>query len=303
MALPELQKRLVEHLSNYRDSVSIFKTSTLPESKVVAETSAWVSRMTGQTERDEPADIHVREGKKSSVLFFPEGIRAKVYHASNAVVIKRGYAPMDHLIRDDQGTDYFTEQCLKIADRLALETRRVSEEETLEFEKLWRIKGNGVTLKGEVGKPVLCRVVGAFRRTIQALPVWGGASCFVQLAAEGAVASLGVDWRAIEPEVVDKVAIRDPLEAAAQVVATLEAKVPGFELVAEDWLPEQFSLGYFSLPKGRSQGYLQPVYVARLRSTGWTSLNHMIVLPAALKQFEPLERCLATPPLTTRVDK
>jgi hypothetical protein len=67
--------------------------------------------------------------------------------------------------------------------------------DNLQFERLWQIKATGMTLSGQRGVVALCRVVGAFRRYLYELPVWGRASAVVELADDNVIAAAGIDWR------------------------------------------------------------------------------------------------------------
>jgi hypothetical protein len=87
-----------------------------------------------------------------------------------------------------------------------------------------------------------------------------------------------------------------PDEAAAHVVKELSSFAPGSEVSTKDYMPEMFSLGYFSLPKRREQAFMQPVYVALLRAQGNTTLNRMIVVPGAITGYKSICRIATTPP-------
>lgn len=127
-------------------------------------------------------------------------------------------------------------------------------------------------------------------------PILGCASVHIQLAADSVIYSFGRDWRLEKP--IDYIQNIDLEDAAEKVVKDLLGKMPGaYEITNKEYIPEQFSLGYFSLPKRMGQGYFQPVYVALIRGIGRFSMNHLIVVPAAVISIEPIYRHVGSPSL------
>ena len=61
-------------------------------------------------------------------------------------------------------------------------------------------------------------------------------------------------------------------------------------ITTEDFEPQFFSLGYFSMPKRQQQKYMQPVYIAEFNDMGLTTWSHLIVVPATSHVYEPFKR-------------
>ncbi|WP_433433085.1 hypothetical protein [Nonomuraea sp. CA-141351] len=118
----------------------------------------------------------------------------------------------------------------------------------------------------------------------------------MKLAANELVESVGVDWRERITEPVDQVRLIEPNDAVRCVLAELAANMPGHLPTIEEYEPELFAVGYFSLPKRRPQGFLQPAYVAALRARGDTTMSRLIVVPGAVAAYEALSRITAAPP-------
>jgi hypothetical protein len=113
------------------------------------------------------------------------------------------------------------------------------------------------------------------------------------------VSGVGVDWRPVAPEPVDRAKIIDPERAARAILADLAGRLPGGEFTDKDFDVALFSLGYLSLPKRRAQGMLAPVYVALLERRGWSMINHVVAVPATEKIYESVARIVAMPPRET----
>jgi len=170
-------------------------------------------------------------------------------------------------------------------------------DEDLRFERLWRLKAAGVTEEGERSATALTRVVGAYRRHIGRLPVLGRASAFVEIAAEGKPVTAGVDWRPVLEEPIDETPILSSEEGAVRALAELQRFNPDRKVTLEDYTPDLFELGYFSLAKRSQQAVMQPTFVAMFKPTGsFPSIGRIVVVPAAPNAYEPISRPLAVPP-------
>jgi hypothetical protein len=180
-----------------------------------------------------------------------------------------------------------------------------SDLEQIEFERLWKIKASAITIADKVKVPeVLCRVIGAFRRQINKIPVYGRASVFVKLAGNNTVQSAGIDWRLIETEPVDEIKIIDIDEAAETILRNIGVYLPNKVITSKMCKPEFFSLGYFSLPRNRYQRFMQPAYIATFKSTGSTSLNPAAVISASKDIYESLSpiHAASTPMERTKIE-
>lgn len=240
----------------------------------------------------------VRRDAACTSVFLQEGIRVKAFHASGAILLDRGWNPMTKIIATV--AESADESLLKRQAEEAVRQMRLAPAyngEELRFERLWRVKATGITREGERGPVALTRAVAAFRRYIGDLPVWGRASVFVELAAEGQVAAAAVDWRPVATEALDYARVLSPQEGAVRVLGELQTFLPGGTYTIDEYRPELFALGYFSLPKRRVQTVMQPVYVAMFRPTGpIPSLARLIVVPATEHAYEPLGRLVSAPP-------
>ena len=118
----------------------------------------------------------------------------------------------------------------------------------------------------------------------------------MQVAGGDQIDSMGVDWRPIDPNAFDHVKVITPDDAAARMISDLQSRTPGSELSPDDVDIAMFALGYFSLPKRRSQTALTPVYVAMVSTQGWGTLNHLLVTSASELEYETYSRIAEAPP-------
>lgn len=292
-----LLKALLDKLTNYRATVPVFaiQARSLDElDKTAVEAGLRFAKTAGFGDMR----YSIRRQENKTVVQFQEGISAHIFHASGAVSLHRGSRPMEKII-----TAYADRADLKLLQRQTeeavkhLELVQPTKAEKFRFERLWRLKASGITPDGKAGPVALTGVVGAFRRFIGELPVWGRASIFVQLAAENQIAAAGVDWRPIADKAFDKAKIVSPKEGALRVLSELQTFLPGKVFTRKNYIPEFFSLGYFSMPKRRAQTVMQPVYVAMFRPAGSVpSTGRVIVVPAGVNVYESIARSLVAPP-------
>ena len=293
-----LLKTLVEKVANYKASVPVYR---IPERSLddldrsVVQAGRNLAKAAGYGEMR----YSIRRAQNSTVVQFQEGMSAHVLHASGAMSLHRGWRPLDKII-----TPYADRADLKLLQAQAEEAvKRLSlvqpgKTEELRFERLWRLKAAGITREGKTGAVALTRVVGAFRRYIGGMPVWGRASIFAHIAAEGQIAAAGADWRPIVEQAVDSAKVLSPEDGAVRVLQELQTFLPDKIFTRRDYTPAFFSLGYISLPKRRAQSVMQPVYVAMFNPVGtFPSVGRLIVVPAGLKTYESIARTVVTPPL------
>jgi hypothetical protein len=239
-----------------------------------------------------------RRSRARTMFHLQENIQATVFHASGALLLDANVAPMDAIIASD--ADSVDDRDIRrLADSALerLDVQPLKGLETLEFERLWRLKATGITQEGKRGTVALTRVVGAYRRHIGALPVFGRASVFVEVAADRKLVSAGIDWRPMVERPIDKTRVVSPEEGAERVIRDVQRFDPERRITLDDYMPGFFSLGYFSLPKRRHQAFLQPAYVAMLAPTGpIPSTGRLVVVPAAPEAYEPLARPHDVPP-------
>jgi hypothetical protein len=236
-----------------------------------------------------------------TLVRMPLGARAVIYHASGAMKLVTGLKPMESLFNKLEEREKLIGLVKETADRLKLH-ELVRQNEILRFERLWQIKAAAADRKGQTVEPVLCRVVGAYRHFVGELPVWGAASVAVKLANEGTLDSLTVQMRQTTSEVIDRVEILRPEQAARQVFLQLsglmgESKIP----VSEVAKPRTLRFGYLSLSKRKAQRVLAPVYIAEIEIEGQEeSQAYVFVTPATEKTYLPLPNGSEAPPTPLR---
>jgi len=72
----------------------------------------------------------------------------------------------------------------------------------------------------------------------------------------------------------------------------------------KDFTVDFFALGYFSHAKTMYQTVLQPVYVAKFISNGFSKMGHVITVPAAGTPYESICRKMTPPPFNSqRIEK
>ncbi len=286
-----LERKLVDKLSHYRDTAPVHRIEPRPLDELEHIATDVAHSAAGR----EDGKSRVVRGKARTDIALADGFRARVYHASGALAARAGFAPMEHLIGEGADKGALTETAIATAKRLGLD-RLGTTVERLAFERLWQIKATGMNREQVRGREVVCRAIGAFRRYVNDLPVWGRASAIVELAGDRRIGGAAVDWRPIAPHAIDRAKVLDPERAARAVLSDLEGRLPGGELTEKDFDVTMFSLGYISLPKRRAQGVLAPVYVAMLQHRGWTTMNHVVVVNGSEKVYESVSRIAAGPP-------
>jgi hypothetical protein len=280
-----LKQELVEKLSNFHKSMPVYSIKKLSYNEMLELGKYYSSRF---MRRDTAGLFRVSQRDDDSTLIHLSlDINMRIYHNSNTVTISRKMGPLEHLIKERFDKKKLSEIAINEMKKLELEKISRLSFEQLKFEILWQIKCGGVTIEEERTPVFLCRIVGAFRRYINEVPVYGRASSFIRLAGENMIESVGIDWRQINEKPIDNAKIIDPKIAAEKILDDLSSTTPKKVLTSEDYKPEFFALGYFSKPKRRQQNYMQPVYIAMFQDLGWTAWKRLIVIPATEHVYEP----------------
>ncbi|WP_278235924.1 hypothetical protein [Isoptericola sp. AK164] len=232
-------------------------------------------------------------GRAARMLRDPDRGRLAVFHASGAVALKTSVGPFDELFDGDPGDDELATHARKHLERLGV-TELVADGESLELERLWRIRAAGSDPDGAVSEPVLCRAVGAFRHTVGDLPVLGRASAHVELTGKGSVSAASTLLRspAGHSRPLATVAARDPYDAAEEVAHRL-AKLLGSRDLGDEITPRGFSFGYLSLGRRRPQSVLAPFFVADVTigsGPGRTKSAHLLPVAGSDERFLSLPR-------------
>ncbi|MGI0031458.1 MAG: hypothetical protein ACRD80_07725 [Nitrososphaeraceae archaeon] len=228
-----------------------------------------------------------------TLVNLPKNTKMRIYRNSNTVTIEQKISPQEYTFRKNLDERQLAEMALNTMKKLELHKYRLPIEQ-IGFETLWQIKKGGVTREKKELPIILCRIVGAFRRHINKIPVCGGASIFIKIATEGLVESVGIDWREINQKPIAEEKIIEPSIGVEKILNDLNSILPNMD-VTEYVEPQFFSLGYFSLPKRQQQKYMQPVYIAGFNDVGFTTWEHLIVVPATSHVYEPFKRALEEP--------
>jgi hypothetical protein len=224
-----------------------------------------------------------------SLVRLPQGAYAAVYHASGAVKLSAGLAPMEHLFKEPESRAVLTQRAEAFVKDLGLHDS-LGRAESLVFERLWQVKAAAADRSGQMIDAVLCRAVGAFRHHIEGIPVLGPASVAVQIAGDGSLDTLAMLVRAPAGEVLEMAKLLPPERVArlmTQRVAERFAHAKG-EVKVE--CREGLRFGYLSLPKRKLQRLLAPVYLASFDVTHEQERQGFVLaLPATEKSYLPLE--------------
>jgi hypothetical protein len=286
----------------------VIRTRALGLRELEADVFALARRFVANDGKPLDTKLAIRRDKGRIVANLPEGWRVIAFEASGALLGKRHLGSLEQPITYEQDAPAFEQQLKDKTRALGLDVL-ADDRNRLIFERLWRIKAGSISVAGERGSDLLCRIVGSFRRELAGLPVWGRASVFVELGGESVITAAGRDWRRCVDEPLEEVPIIDPDAGATRVLEELSPRVGGRSLTSDDYEPELFALGYFSFPVRRPQGYFQPVYVAKLNAVGRSrpkevaSPNEIIVVAASAGAYEPLAPATAAPPLTAERPK
>lgn len=224
-----------------------------------------------------------------TVIKMPMGARAVLYHASGAMEITRGLNPMESLFKENiDDKPYLTKLVEGIFSRSKLR-EALAPNNRLEFERLWSIKAAAGDREGKVVRPVLCRVIGAYRQFVGQLPVLGAASVAVKVAAQGELDSLSYRVRETTGEVIERAELARPEQAARQVLLQLKSLMGKSKLNLDETAEVQwFQLGYFSLSKRKAQRVLAPTYLAAISIAGQERQAYLFAVPATEVAYLPL---------------
>ena len=227
-----------------------------------------------------------------TLVQLPGNAYAVVYHASGALKLWSGVAPMDKLYKEMPNLDSETARAREVIKGMGL-ADQLPRGQSISFERLWQLKAAGADRSGKMSEPVLCRTVTAFRHMIDDVPVLGAASLAVKLTGDGSVDTLSMQIRNTGAEVLDRAKIVHPERAIRQIVQQVKDKFSHLKEGADVHVEADKGLqfGYMSLPKRKIQRLLAPAYVASI------SVSHelerqafLIVVPAterAYMEFNP----------------
>jgi hypothetical protein len=201
-----------------------------------------------------------------TLVRLPAGANAVIYHASGAVKLACGLAPMESLFKAMESKAQLTERAEAHVKSLGF-MDSMARGESLRFERLWQTKACASDRSGKAVEPVLCRAVGAFRHHIEGIPVLGPASVAVQIAGEGTLDAVSSLMRGPTSEALETVKVLHPQEAVRQMGQQLALRFGHARSEKADIKVEcrdGLRFGYLSLPKRKSQRVLAPVYLAAI---------------------------------------
>lgn len=230
---------------------------------------------------------------RQTLVRLPNGGRALVYHASGAVAYHAGLGPLERLFPKMLDKETLTRQVNEAAKRWNLHDW-AGEHTTLAFERLFQSKAQGSDRQGAVSEPVLARVVGAFRQSVNGIPVLGAASAAITLAGDGTLDAMSVQIRPLSGETVDTARVIDPQLAARQLSLQLASLLGrSKEALPPDVIASQtMQFGYLDLGKRKSQRVLAPAYVAKVVLRHKTERQAYVLAVAATERaYLPLCTC------------
>ena len=191
----------------------------------------------------------------------PDGASGVVYHASGAMKLHTGLAPMAHLFAEPEARGAHVKRGEAYLDSLDVRAL-LGHGETLSFERLWQIKARAFDLDGRGLEPVLCRAVAAFRQHVRGVPVLGAASVAVQMAGEGRLDTVSTHLRGSVGGTLDKAKVLSPERGARALAQQLATLMHGGGDVAQIESRDGMRFGYLSMGKRKLQRLLAPVYMA-----------------------------------------
>jgi hypothetical protein len=288
----DLLQNLANLASCYQPRAEILPLDTPPRNKLIKSSIATAARIWPWFDE---CFIRPELVETAGVAMFRvvEDGRLQVFEASGAVAAAIvGVENRKPLAKDEASVHQ--DELIRLTERTAndLAESRLTADEELRFERLWRMKAQGVTFNGERSAVALLQATAAFRRYVRGLPVLGRASINVTLGgANAAVTRWGIDWRRVGGKAIGETDVVEPAEGARRALADLQRRRPERPATLADFKPRALQLGYVSLPRRQAQSLLEPAWVAILDPAGkQTSMGEVIAVPAVPDRSEPLFR-------------
>jgi hypothetical protein len=282
----KLKQELLGQLSNVYDAIPVYLTRKLSSTEMEQNAKYYASRFIGRDSQKSFASAHRENG--STLIKLPWDTKMRIYHDSDAISIRRKMNLLENLINEEFDVKRQSEIANHVMKKLELDKFRLPFEQ-VELEGLGQIKASGVNIEGKKAPVVVCRIVATFRRYINNIPVYGTPSIVVRIAGDDLIESVGINWRYIEERPIEHPRIIKPEIAAELILKGFTIHLQNRIITSDDYKPEFFALGYFSLPKRRRQTYMQPVYVATFKSLGQTTANPTLVIAATNNDYERIE--------------
>ncbi len=288
--IKDLTARLAELAGDVPDVTEVVELATLRPEAVLRRNEKVLADLAGTA----GIALDVSQGgerfKERTVYRGEDGGRAVTFHASGAFTLYSGVDPLDDLFERVEEDDVLRKAVDSVAEKLRL-TGLVDQEDSLAFERLWKLKAAGAEREGRLSDPVLTRAVGAYRQSVRDLPVLGRASASVEVTGSGALSALTVTLRRFAGDgggkTIDKARTRSAEEAAADVAARVSKMLGGQEEDVE-LDAQSFAFGYLSLGRRRAQALLAPMYVAAVAVDGGPERErsaHVIAVAGSEQQY------------------
>jgi hypothetical protein len=227
-----------------------------------------------------------------TLVRMPENAYAVVYHASGAIKMFSGMAPMDNLFKDMPPRDTLISRTEALVKELAF-AEQLPRGQSLSFERLWQVKASGIDRSGKMADTVLCRAIGAFRHHVGEVPVLGPASIAVKISGDERMDSLSMQMRGPGFEELERAKVIHPEKAVRHVVQRVAERLSHIKEKDEVQVETDRSLefGYISLPKRKLQRFLAPAYMATISVAHAEDREAFtVIVPATEKtymEFEP----------------
>lgn len=295
-----LLKNLVAKATCFQEQVPVFRIRPQNATELHATALKMLQPFIASS-MDRELKFQMTRTESMTRLGLPEGAFFQYYHVSGYRRFDRLMDPFTRMVAEDAAK--LDIESLKKASGDLLHKNQLDPSgslESLAFERLWQLKACGVSREGRLGTAVVNRLVYAYRRSLSGLPVWGSASVYIKTAADLEVDSFGMDWRPVHDAHIHKAYVLDPEDGGRRILEELQNSNPEKPFTAKDFSVDSFSLGYFSDSKRHFQSFMQPVWVAKLISQGFSRMGRVIVVPATNTAYEPVTRKISPPPFNER---
>ena len=292
----ELQKKLVEITANYKDSVPVFKIRIQNAEEIHNEAVRLALPFTNAPQSKE-LRFDVSQKENHVLLQLQDNATLQYFPASGYKQFQRNTPAYMHPVSEN-ATDTNKQEYENAACNI-LEKNRLNLSgslDNLKFENLFQLKSAGMSSEKKLTPVVLNRLVYAYRRFVNELPVLGCASVYIKTAAESQVDAFGIDWRYIHDDPITMTTIINPEEAAKMVLEQLQNTNPQRVYTEKEINIVSFELGYFSHSKVMYQTMMQPVYVARFIFNGKFRMGYVVAVPGSGTSFESICRKVTPPP-------
>ncbi len=292
----DLQKMLVEKTANYKDTIPVFKIRNRNIQELHNESVRLVLPFTNALQAKELRFDCVQK-ENHTLLRLHDNATLQYFPESGCIRFQKNTPGYLNPISEDSKETNKNEFEKAACDILEKNKLNLSGSmDNLHFEKLFQLKSAGMSSERKITPVVLNRLVYAYRRFVDELPVLGSASVFIKTSAENKLDAFGIDWRYLHEDPITMATIMKPEEAAAIALEQLQNTNPERLYTPKEISPISFELGYFSHSKTMYQTIMQPVYVAKFIFTGKFRMGYALAVPASRTPYESICRKVIPPP-------